>query len=196
MSRACEELNEEHRRIVQVLDCLERQVNRFAANERPDFDVIAATVEYFQGFPDLCHHPKEDRIFDLLMARDAISAWIVGDLEQAHRQLAEKLRSFAVLVHDVALDAELRRDEFAAAARRFIESQRQHLAMEEASFFPAAERALTPEDWVAVAAAARQLEALDRGSTESKFEALARDIRAWDLEDRATGRSAATPRPV
>jgi hemerythrin-like domain-containing protein len=56
-------LREEHRNIARVLKALEHQLAIFDHGEQPDYDVLVAAAEYFTGFPDRCHHPKEDLIF-------------------------------------------------------------------------------------------------------------------------------------
>lgn len=175
------ELLEEHRSIAEILDCLDRQVRRFETGEPPDFDVIAAALAYFEGFPGECHHPKEDLVYERLCRRDKVSAWIVGDLASAHARLAEDLRTFSAAISAVQHEAELPRDALVRWARRFIERQRLHMAMEEASFFPAAERALTEED-------GRELQAAvsygPGSSKAARYETIRRSILAWDKEDR------------
>jgi hemerythrin-like domain-containing protein len=100
-------------------------------------------------------------------------------------ELGDNLRTFATAVRAVLLDAKLPRDAFVGRARAFIDSQRGHLAMEEASFFPAGERAFTADDWSELGASVpRVLDPLHGGEDESKYESLRRNILAWDAEDR------------
>jgi len=154
-----------------VLGCLDRQMRIFETGGHPDFGIIAAVLDYFEGFPDQYHHPKEDLLLARLSERDQTSAHVVGDLAQAHVELGDNLRTFATAVRAVLLDAELPRDTFVGRARDFIDSQRRHLAMEEASFFPAAERALTADDWSELGASVpRILDSLHGGEDESKYE--------------------------
>jgi len=118
-----------------------------------------------------CHHPKEDLIYERLCWRDQVSAWVVGDLAQAHARLAEDLRTFGEAVRAVQREAELPRDALVGWARSFIEQQRRHLAMQEASFFPAAERALTEEDWRELEAAIpRGPDPLGSGAAEARYD--------------------------
>jgi hemerythrin-like domain-containing protein len=178
-------LRQEHRSIAQVLDCFDRQVRIIETGEHPDFDIIAAVLDFMEGFPDQHHHPKEDLLLARLKERDPTSARIVGDLSQAHVDLGVNLRSFAAAVRAVLLDAELPRAEFAGQAWSFIDLQRSHLAMEEASFFPAAERALTADDWSEVAASVPNcLDPLHGGADGSKYDSLRQNILKWDAEDR------------
>jgi|HubBroStandDraft_1064217.scaffolds.fasta_scaffold00090_21 hemerythrin-like domain-containing protein len=185
MPKLLEELRQEHRGMHEVLGCLGRQIDKLESDEQPDFDVICAALDYFEGFPDQCHHPKEDLVLARLGERDPVSAWIVGDLRRDHEILAENLRVFAAAIRAVLLEAELPRDAIARWGRAFIDLQRRHIAMELSNFFPAAARALTPEDWRELAAAAPSgADPLRSDPVEAKYEALRRTILAWDGEDR------------
>jgi hemerythrin-like domain-containing protein len=187
MPELLDELREEHRSIAQVLGCLDRQIRIFETGGHPDFDIIAAVLDYFEGFPDQYHHPKEDILLALLIKRDEPSAGVVGDLARAHVELGDNLRTFAAAVRAVLLDAELPRAAFVARARSFIDLQRSHLAMEEASFFPAAERALTADDWSELAAYIPiRADPLNGEAAEAKYESLRQNIVAWDAEDRVS----------
>lgn len=185
MPQLLDDLRQEHKVIAQVLGCLDRQIRIFETGGHPDFGIIAAVLDYFEGFPDQYHHPKEDLLLAQLNERDQTAAGVVGDLAQAHVELGDNLRTFATAVRAVLLDAELPRDAFVGQARAFIDLQRSHLAMEEASFFPAAEQALTADDWNELAATVpRVLDPLHGGADDSKYQSLRGNILAWDAEDR------------
>jgi hemerythrin-like domain-containing protein len=187
MGEVLDELLREHKSVASVLNVLERQVQIFETGGRPDYELIEAAVEYFLGFPDRCHHPKEDLVFARLRQRDPDAARKVGDLAAAHVALAENLRIFAAGLQAVVDEAELPRAAVVRWARGFIELQRQHLAMEEAALFPAAEAALTPRDWSELAAAMTKApDPLVHGDPEARFEALRRNILAWQAEDDQT----------
>jgi hemerythrin-like domain-containing protein len=141
-------LRREHESIAALLDTLEAQVAVLAEAGEPDYDVLQALAEYFTDYPALVHHPKEDLIWQALKARDAAAAAAVGDLPAEHARLAKLVHGFGAIVHD----DEVPRDAATHVIRRFIEAERQHIAMEEESFLPAAARALRPEDWTALTA--------------------------------------------
>ena len=187
MPRLLDDLRRDHAAMADVLCCLDRQTGRLEADAPVDFDVIRAALDYFEGFPAQCHHPKEDLVFARLVERDRLSAWIVGDLQAAHRQQAENLGAFATAIRAVMLEAELPRAQIAGWARNFIALQRRHMAMEQANFFPAAERSLSSADWHAL----EQIvpggaESLHGSAAERRYDALRLTILAWDEEDIAT----------
>lgn len=190
------ELRREHASIASVLGVLERQLLAFESASHADYELIEATVDYFSGFPDRCHHPKEDPVYAMLRERDPKAAEAVGDLAANHRQLAAQLRAFAAEIAAVIGEAEWPRAALLRAARDFIDLQRRHLAAEEATFFPAAERALGPADWQALKSAInRTPDPLLGGSADTRFDGLRRVILAWEAETVAE-RGSADRQPV
>ncbi len=169
-------LREEHREIGQLLDVLEDELKAFDRHERPDYDVIQAIISYFQDYPDCCHHPKEDMIFDKLRLRNPFVAGRVGDVEADHRQETERLDRVAKVVRNVLLDREVLRQTFSEVMRDFIDHQRLHMVMEERSFFPAATNELRPEDW-------REIDANWNDKTETLFN-VAMEEKCHSLRDR------------
>src|SRR5260370_24684371 len=91
MTKIIDILREEHRNIEKLLLVLERELLVFNRGERPDYHVVRSVIEYFQDYPDRCHHPKEDMVFEKLKARDPIAAASVGDLEAEHGKGSKRL---------------------------------------------------------------------------------------------------------
>ena len=143
-------LRQEHRNIEKLLQVLERELKVFARGERPDYEVIQAVIAYFQVYPDVYHHPPENLVFQKLKARDSTAAANIGDLEAAHRSGSDRLRRVAQAVDSVLADRELLRRAVEDVISDFIEQERRHIAMEERDFFPAAVKALEPQDWMEI----------------------------------------------
>lgn len=150
MTRIIELLRDEHRDIEKLLVVLEDELKVFDRQERPDYEIIQAVVSYFQDYPDCCHHPKENIIFEKLQARDPILSKRIGDVEAEHQQESRRLERLSNIVRNVLLDREILRQTFDDVVLDFIEHQRVHMAMEERLLFPAAVSALRPEDWTEI----------------------------------------------
>ena len=71
MSNIIQILLEEHRNIDKLLLVLEHELEVFDRSEEPDYEIFQAVIQYFQDYPELCHHPKEDMVFEKLKVRDA-----------------------------------------------------------------------------------------------------------------------------
>ena len=188
MHEILEALRQEHRNIVSLINTLEWQVAEFERGNAPDYDVIRAALEYFLNFPDLHHHPKEDLVFLKLRERDAAVAASVGDLHRGHEELGARSREFAAALHAVLDEVEIPRSTFVKRARRFIDLQRQHLEMEEANFFPAADKTLTAEDWADLqTCVATSEDSLFGKNLAAKYDRLRRTILAWQAQEEAGG---------
>jgi len=187
MNDFIEGLCREHRNIESLLHVLERELAVFNRGDRPDYEVVRAVIDYFKDYPDLCHHPREEMVFEKLKMRDPMVVAKIGDLEVAHREGARRLRRVAEAVEAVLKDQELLRQTVDDIIRDFIDHQREHVAMEESLFFPAALNALRSADWADLA-----LQFGDRADPfgqldfEQKFNVVRRDILEMEEEAAAT----------
>jgi hemerythrin-like domain-containing protein len=166
-------LSREHRNIEKLLTVLERELEIFDRGGRPDYEVIRAIVSYFEVYPEVYHHPQEDSVFAKLRTRDPAAAARVGDLAREHQKGADRLRQVARAVDGVLMDQEILRERVHAIIRDFIESERRHMIMEDRYFFPAALRALEPEDWTEIASTlTTRKDPLFSDVVEARFDAL------------------------
>jgi hemerythrin-like domain-containing protein len=148
-----ERLSQEHRNIEKLLAILERELQIFDRGDRPDYEVIHAIIDYFKVYPEIYHHRQEDLVFAKLGIRDPAAAAKVGDLVREHQKGAQRLHRVAQAVDSVLTDGENLRQHVDAVVRDFIEHERHHIMMEDRDFFPAALKALEPQDWAEIASA-------------------------------------------
>jgi len=182
-------LRKEHRNIARVVNALEHQLAIFDRGEQPDYDVLAAAAEYFTGFPDRCHHPKEGLLFGKLKKKDPVAAASNGNLDVEHDEIAGLARHFREAVENVLEDVEVPRGAFDAVLRQFISKQRRHMEMEEQHFFPLALKVLSEEDWAEIDRQVIEEDDPLFGHEASKeFEGLLRNILNWEEEDEAEER--------
>ncbi len=181
-----ERLSQEHRNIEKLLAILERELEVFDRGDRPDYEVIRAVISYFEVYPEVCHHPQEDLVFAKLRTRDPVAAAKVGDLAREHLKGAERLRRVAHAVENVLADAEVLRQNVDTVVRDFIAHERHHMMMEDRDFFPAARKALKPQDWKEIASAATgHKDPLFSDVTEERFDALRAHILRLEQEAEA-----------
>lgn len=182
MTELIEILREDHRNIETLLLVLDRELNIFDRAGQPDYEVVQAIIDYFRDYPDRCHHPKEDAVFAKLKTRDPAATAIVGDLEAEHLKGAKRLRLVARAVESVLSEQEVLRQTVDDIVRDFIEKERRHMQMEERVLFPAAAKALLPEDWAEIDARLCSDPSLDRANDE-KFNSLRERILRWEQEN-------------
>ena len=184
MSNIIQILLEEHRNIDKLLLVLEHELEVFDRSEEPDYEIFQAVVQYFQDYPERCHHPKEDMVFDKLKMRDADLAARVGDVENEHEVEALRLNRLAEAIDDVLAGREVLRKTFHDVVQDFIDHQRRHMDKEEHSLFPAAVQRLRPEDWAEIdSRLSDRKDPLFNGAIETKFQALQRTILRWEREN-------------
>ena len=181
-----ERLTREHRNIETLLAILERELEVFDRGDRPDYEVIRAVLSYFEVYPEVYHHPQEDRVFASLKMRDPVAAAKIGDLAREHQKGAERLRRVAHAIDSVLADREVLRQNVDTIVRDFIEHERRHMMMEDRDFFPAALRALKPQDWTEIASAVTGLkDPLFSDVAEERFDALRAHISRLEKEAEA-----------
>jgi len=152
-----ERLSLEHRNIEKLLVFLEREFESFDRGNRPNYEVIHVIISYFKVYPEVYHHPQEDLVFAKLRIRDPAAAAKVGDLAREHEIGAKRLHRVAQTVKSLLVGREIPRQYVDTTVRDFIEHERQHVIMEERVFFPAALKALEPQDWTEIASASTGL---------------------------------------
>jgi hemerythrin-like domain-containing protein len=177
MSTTIDKLREEHQNLAKLLAVLKIEINSYAKGGGADLELVQDILDYHQNFPDACHHPKEDLILEHLKKRDPEAARAVGNLDLEHEELRFLSGRLALAIDNVLKDSGLPRDWFADVAGEFLNYMYRHMKMEEVVFFPAAERALLPEDWADVEARlADKDDPLFDETTEAHYEALRRSL--------------------
>ncbi len=183
MIEIVEILRQEHRNIEKLLRVLEQELSVFDRGERPDYEIVGAVIQYFQNYPDSCHHPKEDVIYEKFKARDPVRAAAIADLQADHREGAERLRRVAHVVDDVLSDQDLLREDVDRIIRDFIDSERRHIALEDEVVFPVILDTLKTVDWADIALIlADRYGPPSEADFEEQFSTLRRNILALEEE--------------
>jgi hemerythrin-like domain-containing protein len=137
----------EHADLERLLDLLDWQLATFRDGGRPDYELIGTIVEYCKSYQDVVHHPREDLVFGKLLVRDRGVAATIDDLQEDHGRLAARARELAAAVRQVVAEEIVDRAWVWGLCEKLVQAYHRHIAYEEEQFFPAAEAALTGEDW-------------------------------------------------
>jgi hemerythrin-like domain-containing protein len=185
MASIIDTLREEHRDIEKLLIVLERELDVFDHSESPDYQVLQSVIDYFEEFPERCHHPKEDLVFALVKERAPSAAEMIGNLEAEHREGSQRLRRFKQMVASILTDHEVPRETFDAVLRDFIDRERAHIEVEEQVFFPIAIKTLRPEDWVRIDALQEVGKTPLNEAAGRRFHRMQAQIASWEDENEA-----------
>ncbi len=181
MAKALDTLRQEHRDMEKLLLALERQLQAFAAGQIVDYEIVEDVVDYSLAYPDLCHHPVEDLIYEKVKQRDSGAFGDRIDLEAEHKRLATLTERFSSLLKGVRQETPTPRDWFDKTARDYIDFTRRHMELEERYFFPVAEKMLQAPDWAAIEARLADTEdPLFSGDVQRRFRRLRDEVLAWD----------------
>jgi hemerythrin-like domain-containing protein len=187
MVEIIEILRQEHRNIEKLLRVMEQELIVFDRGERPDYEVFGAIIDFFKRYPDSCHHPKEDVIYEKFKARDPGRAASIADLQAEHREGAVRLRRVAQAIDSVLNDQELLRESVDRTVRDFIDNERKHIALENDVIFPAMVDTLQARDWAEIALTlADRYGPPSEADFEEQFSTLRRNI--LELEQTAVAR--------
>jgi hemerythrin-like domain-containing protein len=140
-------LREEHRNFAELLDVLEREIERTAVAGNPEWNVLHTIACYFCEYPDRSHHPREDAVFRRLQVKFPELAKLVGDLLKEHLEVRLRVQRFRDHIQSIFLEDVLPRERLIDSARAFIDAERRHMKREEEIFFPVAEKLLAEDDW-------------------------------------------------
>ncbi|WP_119165538.1 hemerythrin domain-containing protein [Algihabitans albus] len=188
MAETLRRLQEDHRNIARLLQVLEHQLALFAEDGEVDYEVMTGALEYMRRYPDLEHHPREDRVMQQLRQRDPEAAEKVGDLEREHIRLKGVTERFTTALENVLAEQEVSREAFTDLGRDFVAQQRAHMRTEDETFFPAAERSLTAQDWAEVEASMTQVgDPLFGPRVAQECAALHEHLLQWDRESGSPG---------
>lgn len=182
-------IEDEHRAIAAVTSGLRHLATQARAGGTVDLDFLASMLHYIKTFPDVLHHPKEERhLFARLRQRSEAAADLIEVLIGEHREGSELLaRLEARVAESRAAGGTQGATALADEIDRFVEAQWRHLNAEEKLIFPAALQHLRESDWQDIEAAFRANGDLRRGSDyDEAFQRLF--ARLMNLASLQTGR--------
>lgn len=172
-------LRHEHADMEKLLHVFEEQLNTYKRRGRVNREIIRDILDYCRGYPTLCHHPKEDLIFQKLRAVAHVDVLNnVGDLIAEHEELKEVTDELEAAIDNLLTDTtKPSREKFAHVAKKFLDFYRHHMEKEEEVFFPAALKILSKEDWADIDRKASEQKGPPFGHDfEAKFDELRREI--------------------
>ncbi|NQU20523.1 MAG: hemerythrin domain-containing protein [Candidatus Nealsonbacteria bacterium] len=138
----------EHRLIEQVLNCLERMVERCASQRRLESTPARDAIVFFRGFTERCHYTKEET--ELLPTMRAMGVSPERCLGCSMLQRREEGRSHVDAMETVIEPASggdsTALKEFTEHARAYIELLLEYIARQEDCLFPMIAQALPEAD--------------------------------------------------
>ena len=145
--------HEEHVNFAKLLNLLEGQLNLFHRSQTPNYALMLDIMCYMTHYPDLLHHPREDRAFELVKQRVPSLGSLVDELMAEHKTALQNSTQLELDLDSVVNGAILPRESVERPGREYIAHFRHHMAHEEVDLFPVVATLLTPDDWASIDAA-------------------------------------------
>lgn len=147
MSVVMEQLSQDHIHIARLLDFIDREVAKAGTDQDLEIALLRDIMEYVTSYPDVYHHPLEDRLFAELAGHAGAAQTEIDALQAEHRELLALGRRFLEALNLLLMDEGVRVDAFLAMARDYTTLQRRHLHREERGLFRVARETLTADEW-------------------------------------------------
>ena len=103
VSEVIETLHRDHGNLVRLVRLLDGRISVLANPEIADVELVVNALEYLTHFPDVSHHPLEDRIVDRLRDKRVLPFGFAADLMAQHSTIARQGHELAHVGHDVGL---------------------------------------------------------------------------------------------
>lgn len=175
----------DHRRMVKLLQLVERQAAHMVRRDPVNYDLLESAFDYLSMYPDRCHHPKEDLVYRKLVSRHPEMAESVGDLVKDHETLARLTRNTIGALRASRASGAAANDELARQLTEFVNFYRRHMLMEDRDFFPAALRGLSRLDLEEIDFALFDApDPLVDGESEARFGELREEIMQLGLAEK------------
>lgn len=142
-------IQDEHRSLAAVLRAAEYvTANAISTGQPPDFNLLRAMLYYLREFPERRHHRNEDRLlFRLIKERSHEVDAVIAELEAQHARGDEMLQVLANALDGWEAGDPGSDRQFSVVLSGFGRFYGAHMEKEESAVLPAAQRALTNEDW-------------------------------------------------
>ncbi len=180
MNQIISRLLEEHRNLEKLIGLLDSFSIRQNSPGFRDMALLVDAFSYLTSFPDVRHHPVEDRITDRMHARNLLSPELKEEIGRQHRVLAKQGADLMRDLESAAREESTTWPAVALSARLYAERLRHNMAVEEMALFPLAETGLSKADWDDVSALSLLMQApvdpLFVSQTEKRFADLRKVI--------------------
>ena len=151
MTRILDQLIEDHKHLSRVLDVFDYQLFLLSKEEDPDLEILLDSTEYIQHYSDLIHHPREDQMFAHFNKLSDKQNDVIDALTKQHEKLPSLTVEFHMLL-DGALNGAIfvSKDELHQKIQNFVDTQKEHMALENEMIFPLISETFDDEDWKAL----------------------------------------------
>jgi len=141
-------------------------------------------VDFFRNFTDRCHHAKEEKLLFPMLEQRGVgkTGGPIGVMLHEHEAGRAHVRAIAEAAAKISSGDTSARAALAEALDAYAELLAAHINKEDNVLFVMADRALTDDDKIELAAAFEKVEAEEMGAgTHERYHAFAHEVAGSDL---------------
>jgi hemerythrin-like domain-containing protein len=133
-------LRQDHRNMAMLLELLDRETEKLHAGQDANLDLMHDILRYMTVYPDVVHHPNEDKVYaELRAARPDLAAGLHRVMKD-HREIEQQGNALRDLIARAESEEPVRRVELVSSASRYIDAMRAHMNWEESDLFKRIDR--------------------------------------------------------
>ncbi|WP_299880696.1 hemerythrin domain-containing protein [uncultured Cocleimonas sp.] len=141
-------LKKDHHNLAKVLKIMELQLERIAEGDDAALGLMYDSSHYIQSYPDIIHHPKEDKVFEVFKHRSKDEADALKKLTQQHMDMPNTTDKFKEMLDTAINGLEfISREDLVKKIKDYIELEWEHMDLEESVIFPLINETLEDKDW-------------------------------------------------
>ena len=103
MHKIMKGLQKDHHNLAKVLKIMELQLEHIADGDDSALALMLDASNYIQSYPDVIHHPKENKVFEVFKSRSKEEADALDTLTQQHKDMPDTTVKFKEML-DAAIN--------------------------------------------------------------------------------------------
>ena len=158
MANTLAQWHTEHVNFAKLLDILDAQLDLLHRGDSPHYELMQDIMFYMTHYADVVHHPLEDLAFARIKGREPGASPTIDELTKQHVQLHKLGDDLVRSLGDIMNGTIALRANVEAPARTYVQTLRNHMAVEETKILPMARKLLSDADWTAITKAVEHFE--------------------------------------
>ncbi|QYZ66146.1 MAG: hypothetical protein HPY30_09175 [Gammaproteobacteria bacterium (ex Lamellibrachia satsuma)] len=140
-------LYRDHVHFFKLMDIFEAELDRLKQGGMTSVDLITEVANYMRDYSDTIHHPIEDHLYQINLARTDDGREALEQLLVHHQAIMNMTREFRLAIEQLGKPDGLSIEEVEKLGRDYLDHQRSHMTFEEEKAFPLLAEQLGSDDF-------------------------------------------------